>query len=219
MKKTVTAMLALSFCFTVSTGQRVDTLYYDKNENPATKKHYNFYRVATQDSDFVKVIDYSKSGDVLMTGGYKSIQLTEKTGPFYHFTGNRLILFELYEPSKYPELLKPLESVMALIPKQNDSLHLEVFFYKNLQIDAVGYRNSCCILHGTWIYFSRNGKEMTIQSYNYNKREGPVSIYYKDKLFLTGYFSDGKESGEWKYYLVDGKVYRTKTYLDGKRVK
>ena len=99
MKKIFVLLLTLFIGFNLCFGQNIDTTYFDKNWNSTASKNYKYYRVAKRDSDFIKVTDYERNGDIQMTGGYKTFEFENETGPFYYYKNNLLTGFELYEPS------------------------------------------------------------------------------------------------------------------------
>jgi antitoxin component YwqK of YwqJK toxin-antitoxin module len=208
-----------SYCYS----QKTDTIYFDKKANISTKKKCKLYIIAKQDTNITRIAAYSKNGVLISTGGFKSVDFKnmkgEETGPFNYFKNGRLEKFALYEPSKYPEILSSLSKFLEKIPQQPDSLHLEVYYHENGEIDCVGYRGNGCDLVGTWVFYTEDGKFTTVESYKNNLIDGPATVYYLDKVTETRNYKDGKRTGAWDFYYTDGGIYRTDFYLDGKKIK
>jgi hypothetical protein len=219
MKKMIILFFLLLSINHPSECQKVDTLYYNLFNEAVSSKKYAYYRIAKQEENFVRVFDYYRTGHLKMTGRYKSFELIEKTGPFNYYRGDRVYEFRLYEPSKYPEILSSLGTVINEIPQQPDSLYLVIDFYKNNKIDAIGYRRECCFQEGSWMFFSKDGKTASVETFKNDLSDGPCKAYNQGKVTLTGFFKDDKKDGEWSFFDNDGKIYKTVFYRNGKKVK
>jgi len=200
--------------------QQVDTIYYSLFGKIGTQDKYSFYRVIRHDSASIRVYYYSKTGRILNSGGYKSIDLKEKTGPFNYYRNEKIHILRIYEPSKYPEILKSLKGILENIPQQSDSLSLRIHFYKKGNLQSVGYISECCYKNGKWIFLSKDTNYLTIESYRNGTIDGPFSDYYKGHIISTGYYKNGKKDGEWLYYYSDTHIlFKTEIYLNGKKLK
>jgi hypothetical protein len=157
MKKSLLLTYFLTFLPCFGFGQKIDTIYYDKHWNPVTSKKYKYYRIARQDSNCVRVFDYFKSGKIQMSGGYKSFDLIEQTGPFYYYKRNRIYNLDVYELSKYPDILAKYKGVLDNFPMQPDSLVLSIFFFNNNKVKSLYFRHKCCTLDGPRLDFLKNG--------------------------------------------------------------
>ena len=219
MKKIFVLLLTLFIGFNLCFGQNIDTTYFDKNWNSTASKNYKYYRVAKRDSDFIKVTDYERNGDIQMTGGYKTFEFENETGPFYYYKNNLLTGFELYEPSRYPKIYSSLNEIVKRIPQQPDSLILDINYFKDQTIKSIGYRHKCCDLIGTWFYFSKNGKYVTEESYKNNVGDGSSTVYFLNKIIISGNWKDGKKDGEWIFRFYDGQLRKTEVYQDGQKIK
>ena len=219
MKTSLTTILIFTLFEIVSVGQKIDTTYYDWRDRKTTNKRYLYYRVARQDSNVVRVFDYYKPGQLKMSGGFKTFEFLEKTGPFNYYSNNRITHIELYEPSKYPNFLLKFKSILENFPPQPDSLKLEIFYYKNLNIKAIGYISECCHRFGQWYFFSEDNKLKEIANFINDKYDGPF-IYFPDNyLGLIGSYKNNKKDGEWKYFSREGKLILTEYYLNNKKIK
>jgi antitoxin component YwqK of YwqJK toxin-antitoxin module len=224
MKKIIAILCTLFISVNICNSQKSDTTYFDKKSHFTTKENTFLYIISKQDinTDIVKVAAYNKNGKILSTGGFKSYDIKnmkgENTGPFNYYKNDRLESFELYEPSKYPEVLSSLSVILEKIPQQADSLFLEINYYKNGIIKSVGYRSTCCDLVGTWVYYSKNGKYMIVESYKNNVIDGLSTVYYLGKIIATGNYKNGKKDGEWYIYYADGTPLKTEFYLNGRKI-
>jgi antitoxin component YwqK of YwqJK toxin-antitoxin module len=154
-----------------------------------------------------------------MSGGYKSNDFKEKTGPFKYYLNNRITEIKIYEPSKYPEVLSSFSGLLEKIPQQPDSLALVIYFHKNKKFHSAGYISECCFRYGSWIFLSKNGKEAVLETYKNNILHGPLEIFYSNKLWLKGSYTDGKRDGEWLFYDDQNNLYKTKIYSAGDKLK
>jgi antitoxin component YwqK of YwqJK toxin-antitoxin module len=205
--------------FQYVTSQRIDTIYYDKKWNSTTKKAFKYYRITRQDSNKVAIFDYYKSGRIQMSGGYKSFDFKEETGPFNYYKKNRIYHIQLYEPSKYPSFLLKFKGVLENVPQQPDSLYLSIYFNRNNTVNSIGYVSECCYYFGPWFYFSKKGDLIYMSTYFNDKLNGPHFVYINDKIWYSGTYKNGKRDGEWKFYFFDGVLKKTVYYDSGKVIK
>jgi hypothetical protein len=220
MKNTLLFIMLFFVKICLCTGQKIDTVYYTLFYKNASPKRYAIYRVVRNDSGIVKVFDYYKGGSIIMSGGFKSTDFKERTGPFRYYTNSKLKEFRLYEQSKYPEALMPFKVLLEKIPNQSDSLYLVMYFYRNKNIRSAGYRSECCKLVGTWLFFTEDGKSVMLENYKNNIIDGPVYGYDNGFNWLLGQYKEGKRDGDWVYYYVDDHTFYKKViYKDGKKIK
>ncbi len=70
----------------------LDTMYFDQNWEQSTEQDANYYRIVSTDTTFrsfrFSVKDYYLSGQVQMTGTYKSIRPDNKDGQFIYYFDN-----------------------------------------------------------------------------------------------------------------------------------
>ena len=150
-----------------------------------------------------------------MSGGYKTFDYIDATGPFYYYKKNRIDNMELYEPSKYPNILAEYKSVLENIPRQPDSLKLYVGFFKNKRVSVIGYISKCCYSFGPWLYLTRTGKPSYSLTYESNIRNGPFVFYGSDsEILISGFYKNNKKDGKWLHYF-NGKLEHTTTYVNG----
>jgi hypothetical protein len=194
--------------------QTIDTIYYNKNDQIASPKNFNYYRIARQDSGIVKVFDYDKSGKMKMSGGFKSFDLNDPTGPFYYYKKNRIEKLDLFEPSKYQEILANYTGQLKNIPRQPDTLNLRIFFYNNKKVKWIGYITKKGIYSGPGVFFTDKGELSSMFTSFKGILNGECTYYKNNKIIITGSFKDGKPNGKWLYYSKDGKIRKTNIYHD-----
>jgi antitoxin component YwqK of YwqJK toxin-antitoxin module len=224
MKKIITAFYFLFISINLCNSQKVDTTFFDKNANVTSKEKSFAYLVSKQDinTGISTVNAYRKNGKIVLGGSFKTFDIknmiTDKSGPFYYYKNEKLVKFKLFEPSEHPEVLSSLSKILENIPQQPDSLYLEINYYKNGSIESVGYRCTCCDLIGTWAYYSKDGKYMTLEPYKNNVINGLVKVYYLGKIIETGNYKNDKKDGEWYIYDTNGTLLRVDFYIDGHKI-
>lgn len=199
-------------------GQQLDTIFYDKNDNVVSSKKYDYFQLVEQGEKHVIVKEYSKSGKLTMEGQYTNMNLDKKTGPFYYYKKMRIYKFELYEPSKYPEILQQYRNIIDDFPDFSDSENLEIDYYKNGKIEFFGCRENC-LFQGIWYSFKKNGELEYSVTYENGSENGQFIAFENKVVVANGYFKNGKEIGEWKFYNSDGKPIGIARFKDGKLVK
>jgi antitoxin component YwqK of YwqJK toxin-antitoxin module len=198
--------------------QHVDTIYFDKHWNESTSNLYEYYGIVRQDSGMVRVFSYNKSGVIQSKEGFKKNDFKEKSGPSYYYNKNKLYAIEVYEPSKYPEILSRYKIIVDNIPVQPDSLKLRINYYKNTALSSIGYISECCYYYGIWYFFTKHGKPSKMITYDHDKRNGPYIWYDKDGIYLSGSYVNDEKDGEWKKY-DSGKLISTRLYHNGKFIR
>lgn len=200
--------------------QQTDTIYFDKNWNQATSKNYKYYRIATQKTNLVEVVDYTKSGSVQMTGAYRNMDFSEKIGPFQYYKRDRLEILKIYSPTKYPEILEKYPTQLKYLYVLSDSLILEFRYFKNGRINGIGNMIDECTYSGPYLSFKKNNDiPFCSAEFQNNVRHGKYVWYYRDgSLFLSGEYKNGEKNGVWEW-MFDGRLSKTDFWIDGKKVK
>jgi antitoxin component YwqK of YwqJK toxin-antitoxin module len=215
----------LIFLFSVSisiNAQQIDTIYYDNNWNVSNSKNYKYYRLFVEIDGEVKVTDYYRNGNIQMTGGYKSVDFKEPTGPFFYYDKkSKLTSLELYEPHLYPQIRAKLNKSEVKIPEIEDlSAILYVTYYKNETIRTIGYGFDKCTAHGTWLYFTKKGNLMFKYNYFLNEEDGECVWYWDNgKKWIIGNYKNGLKEGPWKHYNADGTLTKTVIFIEGKKLE
>jgi hypothetical protein len=210
----------LIFYLDSATGQRRDTIYYDKNWKEVERKSYKFYRVAFQYNGIVQVTDYFKSGKVQMSGTYKSFKFDDPTGQFFYYSKNGHFYQQtIYEPLKYPAILSPFIDYLNLISPLPDSIHIKINYRKRGSIWGIGYILDPCCCRSRWLYLSNRGDLWFQISYLNTKFDGIYIEYNSNKISTTGQYVTGKKNGEWGYYNQDGTINKKVNYLNGKEIR
>jgi antitoxin component YwqK of YwqJK toxin-antitoxin module len=200
--------------------QKMDSMYFDKNFNVTKSKNFEYYRLYASINGVVKVTDYYKNGKVQMTGGFKSIDFKERIGPFYFYDRKGHVEeIQIYEPSKYPQIVSEINNSGIKLAPVADSLIFLASFYKNGNIQDLGYGMNFCNVTGTWLFFESNGKLEEIINYRDNIRDGDYFHYFLNRIKIIGHYHDGKEDGAWEYYNYHGQLYLTNYYSNGEKIK
>jgi antitoxin component YwqK of YwqJK toxin-antitoxin module len=221
LKKMVALFYMLLSWTTFCECQKIDTIYYDKDWKVTNSKKFKYYRIAIQKENIVKVFDYYRSGNIQMSGGFKTIDFKDKTGVFFHYDKKmRISAFDLFESSKYPEIQSELINVKLNVPLKSDSLVLLGSYYKNGNLRSLGYGKGNCARQGRWLFFSENGSLSSQETYQNNYLHGECVLYYANgSLFLIGNYKDDNRDGAWEFYKSSGKLNKTIFYSNGKVIK
>jgi uncharacterized protein len=201
--------------------QKIDTIYYNKNWIETNSNDFYYFRLFVKIGDIVKVTDYYKNGKTQMTGGYKSNDFKEQTGPFFYYNKKGHITnLEVYEPNKYSEIQIDLNNSGVLLPTESDSLVLFGEYYKNGKIKYLGYGRDLCSRQGTWLYYFKNGTISYKMNYLNNQLHGEYIIYLNNgSTYLRGNYSHDKKDGAWEYYSFSGKLKMTEYFSNGEKIK
>jgi len=202
--------------------QQIDTVHYDRNWNVTSSDNFKYYRLFVEIDGEVKVTDYYRNGKIQMTGGYKSVDFKEPTGPFFYYDRmSKLTNLELYEPDLYPQIRAKLNKSDVKIPEIEDlSAILYVTYYKNETIRTIGYGFDEFTAHGTWLYFNKKGNLIFKYNYFLNEEEGECVWYWNNgKPWIIGNYHNGVKEGPWKHYWTDGNLIRTEIFIEGKKVE
>jgi len=71
--------------------------------------------------------------------------------------------------------------------------------------------------NGRWFFYSENGIEMSTTEYTEGTRNGLIMVRYPSgNVRYTGFYTAGKESGEWRFYKEDGSLDFVKNYDEAK---
>ena len=61
--------------------------------------------------------------------------------------------------------------------------------------------------HGKWLYFSPEGKELSMTMYSHGKRHGHSIVHYPNgAIYYVGEYNMGEKIGVWKEYDKNGAV-------------
>jgi antitoxin component YwqK of YwqJK toxin-antitoxin module len=205
--------LTISIC-----GQGVDTTYFINECLRGSIHKYNFYRLSVKSNDTIMVTDYCKNGKIRMIGAFKDKEFINPIGIFkYYDKNNNVTSLVVNQPQKYPELTSKFLPVPDSVNFNSDSLILFIAFNKNQKIQCYGYELPAYNRIGKWVFMEKRGHVKIIESYINNTLHGPILYYYDGKLAVSGYYSYGKQSGEWIVYnLTDGSVKYINVHKEGR---
>jgi antitoxin component YwqK of YwqJK toxin-antitoxin module len=201
--------------------QKVDSIFYDKDWNKSIINDFKYYRLYVQVGSLIKVTDYYKNGRIQMTGGFKSINFTEPTGPFFYYDKKKRISeLKIFEPKNYPSIVSEINNSGIAVPFISDTLFFRAFYYKNGKIKSLGYGTNLCSWQGTWLYFRKNGDLDSKVNFLNDRPNGEYGYYFNSLCpFIKGYYKDGKREGNWEYYNLSGQLTKTVRYFNGNKIK
>jgi hypothetical protein len=219
--KFITIWITLLFNNVIS-AQIGDTIYFDKKFVETSSSDYAYFRLSAKYGDIIKVTDYFSDGKIQMTGGFKSLDFIEPTGPFFYYNKKgRITELEVYEPKMYPGILSDFIKLGISIPDDNDSLMIDGYYHKNGKIHGMGFAKDPCTAHGTWLYFNKHGNIYCQINFLNSKRNGKYILYDNFGIpFLEGYYKDGERDGPWEYFSYHStQIRKTKFYKNGEKIK
>lgn len=219
MKKTFLVLFLIINVISYCKSQKVDTVYLDINGFPTTYKKHKLFRTIVKTGNVYKVEEYSKKGNIIKRGYYKNANLTERTGPFYHYYKN-FPRIEIFEPSKHSDSIPEYRDLIKIIPAKSDSFILYLDFYTKNRIKLIGYLNYNRKGYGTWLSFNQNGNLRFKYGLKNSILDGDYLRYlsFPDTL-RNGQYNNGKRNGEWKFYYRNGDFKKKVIFHDGKRIK
>jgi TonB family protein len=206
MKKIILANIILFFAINIYSQFAPDTIFYNKNWQQSDPENASYYRVVSIDTSGeiqYLVRDYYVSGQLQMTGAYKSISPDKKTGPFkYWYENGQCQLVCSYMDNK-PEgeyleyynngkLKNKRTYKKGLLDGKDKSWSSEGFLAK-----VVEYKNG--LKHGRFLTYYDNGKLIRKDIYRNNNfikgncytREGRDTSYFE--YFIMPKFKGGLE--------------------------
>ena len=66
---------------------------------------------------------------------------------------------------------------------------------------------------GRWFFYAENGNEQSTTEYINGKKDGLITVRYPNgNMRYTGFYTNDKESGEWRFYKEDGTIDFTKNF-------
>ena len=72
-------------------------------------------------------------------------------------------------------------------------------------------------ISGTWITFFESGQRKIIENYSNDVLNGDAKYFYDNgNLIETGYFRQGKKTGQWLSYNLYGELVNRREYISGK---
>lgn len=211
--------------------QSTDTIYFNKKwEAIPKKKKYEYFRIMKKVNDSLyTVMDYFKEGQLQMTGAFKSAKQDEEIGEFiwYSKEGEKINLIRFqydqindtiarYILNKYNEL-KLLNSIKIDYHEDYKLGHIT----SGVTVNGKRY--------GIWKYLNKKNELVyTFEYYNDEKNVNYVNYFNSDyavdesaysKIWLTGYYKNGKEDSVWTYHFPDQSIEKKDRYKDGKKIE
>jgi antitoxin component YwqK of YwqJK toxin-antitoxin module len=214
---------AIVFLFVINSQafcQIADTIYYDNDWIQTSSKRYSYFRIVTDCEGLVCVSDYCRSGELQMTGTYKSFDFVDAVGPFRYYKKNKLTKLVLYQPFLYTDLLAEFEKELKYIKDTATVYSLSVTYGKQGRIKRIGFMSDECNRIGAWLfYFGRSDFPTYLVDIQNNEFNGRYIMYNKKGVpDIIGNYKMGKRHGQWDY-LDNGQSFSTYYYENGKKIK
>lgn len=217
MNHSLFIILLVTIPFSITTGQKADTIYFNKEDIQVNSKEFFYYRIASQENGVINVSDYFKSGSLKMTGAYKSFDFKDEIGPFYYYKNKKLKQLELNNPTMHPEIYKKFRERLDFIPFLPDTLKLVVIFSANGKVKEAGFVQECCEKFSQWFYFFGD-KTIYLITYKGSKRNGPFNVYRNKILVFSSNYKNEMLDGPRQRFDYDGKLIVTEYFSNGKKI-
>jgi TonB family protein len=198
MKMIFVTNIALIFAINVHSQLINDTVYFNSNWEQSDYGNAQYYRIISNDTSgkyqfFIR--DYYLSGQIQMTGSYKSINPDYKLGKFYYYHKNGQLQIEC---TYYKNKL--------------EGKYLE--YYKNGQLkSSMSYKSG--LLYGLEKRWSAEGKLKKEVEYKEGMKHGKFLSYYdngslvrrdiyKNDKFIKGrcFTREGKDTSYFEYFVM-----------------
>lgn len=218
MKRIVFANIALYFAINIYSQFAPDTVFYNKNWQQSDHENASYYRVVSIDTSGkiqYLVRDYYMSGQLQMTGAYKSISPDNKTGTFKYWYENgqcqlvcsymnNMLEGEYLEYYNNGKIKNKKTYKNGLLDGTEKSWTSEGFLAK-----VVEYKDG--VKHGRFLTYYDNGQLIRKDIYRNNRfikgncytREGKDTSYFE--YFIMPKFKGGLEG--FKKFILDGIEY------------
>ena len=220
--KLLKSLLLLTFVSTFNIySQKVDTVFYNKDQSVANKKKFFYYSIHKELDTIIQIGLYDKKNNLITYGYTKSLETEDNSGALYYYSKNhRLVHLQLYQPNNYPEILIKFSNEFKYLEMLPDTFSLNVYYNKDGKIKSIGYMSNSCQKSGVWLtYFGNSDHPTYIATYQDNKYNGSFSMFKNDGIpMISGIYKDDKKHGAWDSY-YKGKKILTDFYIDGKKVK
>lgn len=106
-------------------------------------------------------------------------------------------------------------SASETLTEIKDGEYIEYYPGKK-EVKIKGYKNTQDKREGKWVYYSKNGEELSITYFKNGLREGHTIVKRPNgSLNYVGEYHDDKMVGVWKFYDEKGNVKREKDYGQG----
>ncbi|TKG89833.1 hypothetical protein EYV94_24755 [Puteibacter caeruleilacunae] len=229
--KTTLILFSLLFLTIVGFGQPADTLFFNKKwkQVPIGEK-YKYVWILDTSLDSLGITEaHYENGLLDMVKVFKSPGKKYQNGKVIRINRdgkpNESILFnyDLVNDTIKEHLLNKYEEL-----RHADSIKIRLNeFYKWKTFVTALYVND--LAYGEWTYLNKK-KELTyIVEFSNDVKNGYYVAYYNSddkvdevdcgKIWLTGYYKNGKPDGLWTYYETDQTIYREIRYKNGKKVE
>lgn len=114
------------------------------------------------------------------------------------------------------EKREPTNVTKETLREVKDGVYTEYYPGKK-EVKIRGYKNAQDKREGKWVYYSKNGEELSITYFKNGLREGHTIVKRPNgSLNYVGEYREDKMIGIWKFYDEKGNVKREKDYNQGK---
>jgi len=198
MKKILLANITIIFAINIYSQLIRDTVFYDKNWQQSDPENAGYYRIVSSDTSgkFQYLVkDYYISGQLQMTGTYKSISPDYKTGIFKYW----------YENGQQ-------KLICSYVNNKLDGEYLE-YYNNGKPKNKKFYKNG--LLNGTEKSWSSKGFLAKVVEYKDGVKHGKFMTYYdngqlirkdiyRNNRFVKGncYTREGKDTSYFDYFIM-----------------
>lgn len=198
MKKIIVSIILSGFAFMLEAQMIRDTLYFNKNWKLSTVENAHYFRIITNDTTgkfLFHVNDYYLTGQLQMTGLYRSISPDFKTGPFVYY---------------YPNGKKQIMCTYS--DNQLEGKYMEWFDNGQPKTEKYYKHN---LLNGTEKAWSKEGELLKKAGYKDGMKNGYFYTYYnngqpvrkdryKNDKFIDGkcFTREGKDTTYFAYFVM-----------------
>ncbi len=216
-------ILILIFVSPELKSQDTATMYFDDQWQQCDKEHSSYYRKYYKtDSNNYFARDYYNSGQLQMTGTYKTKEMKVKHGHFvfYYSNGQKKGEGNYIDDKREGKWTFWWENGH----KRSEGEFFDgkrngkwVFWHENGQKKSEGeYLNGT--QNGKWIFRWENGVKEAEGDYVNGKQNGKWIFWTEDSLTGgEGMYSDGKRNGKWTTWWENGQKKSEGEYVDDKR--
>ena len=105
-----------------------------------------------------------------------------------------------------PEKPKNKKKEKEVLVEIKDGVYTE-YYPGRKAIKFRGQQTEDSLRTGRWFFYAENGTEQSTTEYVNGKKNGLTTVRYPGgNMRYTGFYTDDKESGEWRFYKEDGTI-------------
>ncbi len=87
-----------------------------------------------------------------------------------------------------------------------NGVYYEYYPGEEKRIKLQGNKNEEGKRDGVWLFYSKEGKELSMTTYKNGVRDGEIMVKYPNgNIHYTGQYTNGERTGKWSFYSPGGK--------------